>query len=138
MRKCLRSKVPDNAAASENIVLTGLACGHIQLRYARPEVSTFTAEAEVPEDLYIKSNPPLQCTGSGPGFARVCPSKQERGTFTEVAKSGAKTDPRRNRHIGKEIHPGSGSHKERRVLFRDQVLCSVQILDGIYYERDFP
>jgi hypothetical protein len=49
------SKVPDDAGASENIVLAAFACVHIQLRCTRPEVSTFTAQAEVPEDPDIES-----------------------------------------------------------------------------------
>jgi hypothetical protein len=39
----LRSEMPDNAAAGENIVLTTFARVHIQLRHTRPEVSALTA-----------------------------------------------------------------------------------------------
>ena len=108
-----RSEVPDDAAAGENIVLAALACVHIQLRHTRPEVSTFTAQAEVPEDPHIESQTTLQYTGSGSGFARVWGPKQERGTFTEVAESAPKTDPRRNCLIGKDVQPCCGSHEVR-------------------------
>ena len=107
------SEVPDDAAAGENIVLAALACGHIQLRHTRPEVSTFTAQAEVPEDPHIESQTTLQYTGSGSGFARVWGPKLERGTFTEVAESAPKTDPRRNCRIGKDVQPCCGSHEVR-------------------------
>ena len=111
MRFC--SEVPDDAAAGEKIVLAALARSHIQLRHARPELSSFTAQAEVPEDPHIESQTTLQYTGSGSGFARVWAPKQERGTFTKVPESATKADPRRNCQIGESGQPCCGSHKER-------------------------
>jgi len=104
-----RSEVPDDAAAGEKIVLAALARIHIQLRHARPELSSFTAQAEVPEDPHIESQTTLQYTGSGSGFARVWAPKHERGTFTEVPESAPKTDPRRNCLTGKDVQPCGGS-----------------------------
>ena len=55
-----RSELPDNAATDENIVLAALARTRIELRHTRPEVSSLTAQAEVPEDLYIESEACLE------------------------------------------------------------------------------
>ena len=60
-----RSEVPDDASASENIVLAALARIHIELRHARPEVSAFAAQAEVPKDLYIEPEPSLEYARAG-------------------------------------------------------------------------
>jgi len=99
------SEVPDNAATDENVVLATLARVHIQLRHTRPEVSSFTAQAEVPEELHIESQTSLQYTGGVPSV---------RGTgriSTEIAESTTKTDPWRDCHIGKNIHSRRGSDK---------------------------
>ena len=69
MRFC--SEVPDDAAAGEKIVLAALPRSHIQLRHARGELSSFTAQAEVPEDPHIESQTTLQCTGGGPRRAQA-------------------------------------------------------------------
>src|ERR1700722_18357959 len=111
--KRFRLEVPDDAAAGEKIVLAALARIYIQLRHARPELSSFTAQAEVPEDPHVESHTTLQYTCGGSGFARVWSPKQERGTFTEVAESGAITHPRRNCLIGKDVQPECGSQEER-------------------------
>ena len=80
--------MPDDALAGEKIVLVALARVHIQLRHARPKLSTFTAQSEVLVDLDIESQTSLQYTRSGSSFARVCqPPKLERGTFTEMTES---------------------------------------------------
>ena len=50
-----RSEVPDDATAGEKIVLVALARVHIQLRHARPKLSTFTAQSEVLVSLDIES-----------------------------------------------------------------------------------
>ena len=73
-----RSEVPDNAATDENIVLAALARTRIELRHTRPEVSSLTAQAEVPEDLYIESEACLEYAGGSARFARVYSSKHER------------------------------------------------------------
>ena len=105
------SEVPDDAAAGENIVLAALACGHIQLRHTRPEVSTFTAQAEVPEDPHIESQTTLQYTGSGSGFARVWAPKLERGTFTEMAESAPKLTQGETAVSGKTFNRAAGVTK---------------------------
>src|SRR5580700_12116488 len=112
--KRFRLEVPDDPAAGEKIVLVAPARINIQLRHARPELSSFTAQAEVPEDPHIESETTLHYAGGGSGFAGVWLSrKQERGTFTEVAESGAITYPRRNCLIGKDVQPECGSQEER-------------------------
>ena len=66
LRFSFRSEVPDNAAAYENIVLAALAGVYIQLRHTRPEVSSFTAQAELTGELHIESHTSLQYTGGVP------------------------------------------------------------------------
>jgi hypothetical protein len=112
--KRFRLEVPDDPAADENIVLVALARINIQLRHTRPEVSSFTAQAEVPEDPHIESHTTLHCAGGGSGFTRVWLSRKlQRRTFTEVAQSGAITYPRRNCLIGKDVQPECRSQEER-------------------------
>jgi len=124
------SEVPDDAAAGENIVLAALACVHIQLRYTRPEVSTFTAEAEVPREPHIESQPSLQYTGGGPRRARA-----RARISTEMAESTTKTDPRRDCLLGKDIQSRRGSDKVGPVA-QEWVGVGVHVLIGVYYERD--
>ena len=69
--KRFRLEVPDDPTADEKIVLVALARINIQLRHARPELSSFTAQAEVPEDPHIESQTTLHYAGGGSGFARV-------------------------------------------------------------------
>ena len=72
-----RSEVPDNAAAAKDIVLAALARIHIELRHTRPEVSSFTAQAEPMEDLHIESEAGLEYTGVGSRFASVIASEEQ-------------------------------------------------------------
>ena len=69
--------MPDNAAAGENVVLAALARIHIELRHARPEVSAFATQAEVPKDLHIESKPGLEYTGVGSRCASVRASEEQ-------------------------------------------------------------
>ena len=117
-----RSEVPDNAEAGENIVLAALARVHIELGNTRPEVSTFTAQAESVEDLHIESEACLDCPGGSPCCARVMAASEEQSrALSEMAKPAAKTDPRRNCLIGKDVQPCSGSHEIGRILLRYSV-----------------
>ena len=75
--RLFRSEMPDNSTAGENIVLAALARFHTELRHARPEVSTFAAQAEVPKDLHIESKPRLKYTGVGPLWASVRASEEQ-------------------------------------------------------------
>ena len=89
-----RSEVPDNSGADKNIVLPADARARIQLWYTRPEVSRFPAQAKTPDEPHIEPHTGPHYTRSGSGLARVCPSKLKRGTFTEMAESAPKTEPR--------------------------------------------
>ena len=91
---CCCLKVPDNAAADENIVLAALAGGHIQVRHTRPEVASFTAHGESPGELHIESDACLQYACGSSCFARVYSSKHKLGTFAEMAEPATKADPR--------------------------------------------
>ena len=104
-RTLTRSEVPDNAEAGENIVLAALARVHIELRHTRPEVSTFTAQAESMEDLHIESEACLDYAGVRPCCARVIASEEQSGARCEMAEPATKTDPRRNSMIGKGVQP---------------------------------
>ena len=77
--------MPDNAKAGENIVLAALARVHIELRHPRPEVSTFTAQAESMEDLHIESEACLECAGVSPCLARVMASEEQSRACCEMA-----------------------------------------------------
>ena len=66
-----RSEMPDNAAAGENIVLAAPTRVDNQLRHARPEVSAFAAQAEVPNDFHIESHTGLEYTGVGSPWASI-------------------------------------------------------------------
>ena len=102
-----RSEVPDNAAAAENIVLAALAGIHIELRHTRPEVSSFTAQAESIfeslEDLHIKSEADLEYTGVGSRFASVIASEEQGRALCEMAEPAAYTDPWRYSLPGKRV-----------------------------------
>ena len=95
--------MPDNAAASENIVLAALARIHIELRHTRPKVSTFTAQAEVPKDLHIESQAGLEYTGVGSRFASVRASEEQGRALCEMAEPAAYTDPWRYALPGKQV-----------------------------------
>jgi len=106
-----RSEVPDNAEAGENIVLAALARVHIELRHTRPEVSTFTAQAESMEDLHIESEACLDYAGVCPCWARVMASEEQSRALCEMAEPATKTDPRRNSLIGKTFNRTAGVTK---------------------------
>ena len=79
--RLFRSEMPDNAAAGEDIVLAALARIHIELRHTRPEVSSFTAQAEPMEDLHIESEAGLEYTGVGSRCASVRASEEQGGAL---------------------------------------------------------
>jgi len=85
------SEVPDDARADEEVALAALVGGHIQLWHTRPEVSYFTAQAELTEDRHIQSQASLEYTCGVPCCAR------DRGrASTEMSDSTTETDPWRD------------------------------------------
>ena len=95
-----------DAAAGEKIVLAALARVHIQWGHTRPELSTFTAQSEVPVDLHIESQTSLQYTRGVSRRVRVSAR-----TSTEIAESTTKTDPRRDCLLRKKVQAGRGNDK---------------------------
>jgi hypothetical protein len=81
--------MPDNSGASENIVLMVLARIHMELRHTRPEISPFSAQAEVRKDSYIKSESGLQGSRGRPCSAGVWASEKQGGARCEMAEPAA-------------------------------------------------
>src|SRR5262245_40701759 len=97
------SEVPDQAPSDEVIVLTTLACVHVQLWHTRPEIAKFATYTERLKGLYIDSHATLERTGCGPCFPRVRCSEQQVRALTEVSEAATEADPRRNRCCGKQV-----------------------------------
>jgi hypothetical protein len=70
------SEVPDDAPTNEEIGLVAAGGVHIQVWRTRPEISYFTAQAEVPNEPHIQSPANLEHTGGGSGIARGLPSEK--------------------------------------------------------------
>jgi hypothetical protein len=81
--------MPDNPGASENIVLMVLARIHMELRHTRPEISPFSAQAEVRKDSHIKPESGLQDSRGGPRRACVWASEKQGRACCEMAEPAA-------------------------------------------------
>jgi len=130
--------VPNYAPADKEIVLAAVACVHIRFGHSRPEVSCFTPQAELSQEVHIQAHASLEYTAGGSGFARVIPSEKELRALAEMADSATHTDPRRNAQVGKDVQACRRSHEVGSVALRHSIgCCSVQVFVGIEYERDF-